>query len=473
MMQHNLGNSEIPTPLLPFIFHDPEAVPSWTSTQRRIIDDVDVFIIEVSDLRQIRYQSYYFQSQNFVRNFISKYSTVLLPWYRSFSIGEPIGDELVEKALSGIPDLTHDKRNLVESILREARLEPLDVEGVKLAIERLRFSPEAHWIFVSHFVVPGVSGTLMQDRLKLRETLREATETCGVDFFDPSASVAVYGREAALDNGGSDIYHYAKAFQPVIAETLLERCYLDLSRTSATTRSANFAAGNISLQAVASALNALLVSLHRERLAQSSIDESGLYAHYASLLEQKQIVRQPEIEIVNIILRYLPEFDCYHVLRAGLGEISFLLSVFGRKAVAVDPFMARFLAIEAGGNYLEASGFLKEGSWRAINGVFPSLDRRGRVLAVATQLAITVSPEEEENILQELETYDAVLFFPRMLVRPRKEVVEQEALLERFRRAGFTSIREYAHLNMIFCAKDEEVGLSMTSKQPLRATITA
>ncbi len=472
MMQHCLGNSDISQPLLPFIFHDPDQLVPWTSAQRRILDDVDVFIIEVSDLRQVRYRNTYFQLQNFIRNFLSRHGSALSQWYRSFSTGAPISDDLVEKALSEMPNLPASDRGLFESILRETRLEPVDVEGAKQIIEKIRFNPAAHWIFVSHFIVPGLSGRLMQDRLKLRETLREATQACDAGFFDPSDPVAKFGKEVALAKGGADIYHYDKAFESTIADALLEQFYSGLPQATAAARSSSFFASNIAFQAVASALNALLVTFHRERLAQSTIDDSGLHAHYASLLERNQIIHSQEINVVDVILRYLPEFDDYHVLRAGLGEIAFLLSAFGLKCMAVDPFDTRFSAIEAGASYLQRCGVLKEDSWRAMKGTVPDIDRQGCVLAVATQLAVTVPPDEEEEILKRLEAYDAILFSPALLVRPRNESTEQEVLLDRFRRAGFTQIRDYPRFNLVYCAREQVVG-AMASTQPQRAAVAA
>ena len=475
MLQHFLGNMPICNSVMPFVFDEPDKVPPWTQAQRRILEGVDAFIIEVSELRQVRYRNAYFQHQVFIRNFVSRYGSALLQWYGPFSIGAAVSDELVHKTLSEIPGLAKDERTLIESILREARLEPVDVEAAKLAIDRINCKPTAQWTFVSHFVVPGLSGTLMQDRIRLSETISHATEACGVGFFDPSATVAKHGREFALANGGTDIYHYDRKFESTIAEELLQQIYSNFRRTIPATQSfrrEKTASGNVALQAVASALNVLLVSFHRQRLAQSNIDESGLYAHYAALLERNQIVSKQGVDLANLMLHHLPEFDSYDVLKAGLGEVAFLLAAFGRQAVALDPFRTRFSAIVAGAEHLHVCGFLGH-RLRIQEGIVSARIEQGRTLAVADQLAITVSAQEEEEILKRLEAYDAILFCPSLLVRPRQGAAEEEAVLDRFRRAGFTLIRDYPHLNVVYCAKDQLAAATLEPSRSHHDTVAA
>jgi hypothetical protein len=67
----------------------------------------------------------------------------------------------------------------------------------------------------------------------------------------------------------------------------------------------------------------------------------------------------------------------------------------------------------------------------------------------------TLSPEEEEVMLARLEKYRAVLFCPAALLRQRPLAADQEALVERFRRAGFTHVKDYPHLRLVYCAKDD------------------
>ncbi|MGD9883620.1 MAG: hypothetical protein AB7U95_26255, partial [Reyranella sp.] len=88
MLRLSIGESEIPTYLLPFIFDDARNALTPSGWPRDVIKDVDVFVVEVSELRQVRYREFFFQIQVFMRNFVSKYGAALLPWYRAFSLGQ-------------------------------------------------------------------------------------------------------------------------------------------------------------------------------------------------------------------------------------------------------------------------------------------------------------------------------------------------------------------------------------------------
>lgn len=454
-LQWNLGERAIPAELLPFIFDDPTRLPAIEAQNRRVIESVDVFIVEISELRQIRYRDFFFQIQVFMRNFVSRHGAALLPWYRLFSTGQPVTKDVVQEALGRLAHLDVEERAFVESILVETQLAAIDLESAKRAIASLAAICDAKWLFVSHFVVSGTSGTLMLDRTKLREILRTATEACSVAFFDPSQIVGRYGRKTALANAGTDIYHYNPDFQSMIGDALL----LQLNATLEPDRGAFEVVAPdaaVPLQPISCALNALLTICHRERLAGLGIDGSGLHAHYALLLERCEIVGKQELDIAEIILRYLPEFDCYHVLRAGLGEMAFLLAVHGCKTKAFDPFASRLLALTAGDKYLRSCGFLDKDGVDATLATVPPPAPGERTLAVATQLSLTASPADEEAILRQLEQYDAVLFLPSALVRPRESKADEELLINRFRSAGFIEVRDYPHLRLVYCARSRE-----------------
>lgn len=450
-LRHSLGIEVVPDSLLPFVFDEPDGLPRWEPKHRRTLESVDAFVIEVSELRQVRYRTFFFQIQAFVRNFVSRHGTSLLPWFTAFSSGKSIPEELVQQTLSNLSRDEGDRRQ-IESILREAQLETLTAETARQAIDDMRRGFAARWLLVSHFSVPGDTGQLMRDRRQLSDTLRQAAEMCGVGFFDPTGLVRQYGRAAVLAKGGADIYHYDQGFNITVGESLIRslqpeiRISGDMSPMSASVKD------TASIGAASRSLNAELVAFHRERLAQSNIDDSGLHAHYALLLDRNEIIGKYQSYVVDVVIRCLPEFDHYDVPLAGLGEIAFLLAALGRRATAFEYFSTRFAAMTAGARYLQSIGLLPEGGIRAVEAMLPAGGNRKRTLAVATQLALTVLPEEEERILRRLETYEALLFCPSLLVRERSEP-EQEALLERFRAAGFVIVRDYPQQNLTYCAK--------------------
>ncbi|MGD9879518.1 MAG: hypothetical protein AB7U95_05200, partial [Reyranella sp.] len=339
-------------------------------------------------------------------------------------------------------------------VLREVRLEEISLGTTKQLIEKMKANAVNQWIFVSHFQVPGLAGTLMADRGKLQEIVKQATAECGVDFFDPTKIVARYGRQRMLANNGADIYHYNPDCQFVVAEALLKLVYFKHIENEHLPESARITSHPKyrPLQTVSAALNALLVPFHRERLARLGIDDSGLHAHYALLLERGIIVGERDLEVADVVLRFLPQFEHYHVFRAGLGEIAFLLSAFGNQTIGFDPFSGRFSAMVEGWKYLRACRLIGN-DFDAKNEIVPEREENKSTLGVATQLLLTVSAVQREAILVRLESYDAILFDPSMLIDQRPDPREQEKLITRFRRAGFAYTRPFPQQRLMYCAK--------------------
>ena len=63
----------------------------------------------------------------------------------------------------------------------------------------------------------------MTERRALMDRIEAAGIECNVPTFDPSPLVSQFGREFALAGNGRDVYHYSRAFMPVIGKVLLER----------------------------------------------------------------------------------------------------------------------------------------------------------------------------------------------------------------------------------------------------------
>lgn len=456
MLAHCLGDSPIPTPLQPFIFPDAEGASPPEPAHRRIIEGVDAYLFEVCELRQIRYRDTYFQIQSFTKNFISRHGSAVLPWYRVFSQGKAVGDEVVADVMSKLSHLSREEQELTESILRETRIEPSDAASGIRIVSELAGEKRSRWTFVPHFMVPGVSGTMMDDRQKVRQVVSEVASSCGVGYFDPSALIALHGPEKALDNGGKDPYHYSGPFQATMGRALLQESFARLADQGASpfpTETIASAATNVGL--VGAALNAALIPLHRDRVSKLGVDGSGLGQHYALLLERRALLMQSELTMAEIILKLLPRFERYDVLRSGLGQLALLLNAFGCKTMAFDPFASRVGAIKAGIEHLRDCRFPNSEQIDTALAVVPELTGSENALAVACLLMLTLRPEEEEAMLARLEKYRAVLFYPSALIRARPQAADQEALLERFRRAGFTHIKEYPGPRLVYCARDD------------------
>jgi hypothetical protein len=448
-VRYTRGEIDIPEKLAPFIF-EPPVLPARTAAGRRILNSVDTVFVEICDLRQIWYEPYYFQANCFYTAFVSKFGAPLLPWYRVLASGTAVSDEMVATALAKLTDRSAEDRALVESVMRQTRIKSVDADLAAIALDELMFDRAKQWVLVSHFVVPGLAGTQMQDRVELIDVVGQAASRNKVTMFDPSVLLTRHGREVALASEGGDIYHYNPDFNETVAGAMLGAAGL-MSAPAKPSKTAQPEMASLSASAATESVNIALLHLHRERLVLG-VDESGLYPHYMGLLDSERIAGQWIAELANLIAHLLPRFDSYHVLRAGLGELAFVLAALGLRAVGFDPNPRRFAAMSAGlekfcDNDAEMACRLTIG-----RSTIPDVPERNRVLGIANHL-IGFAPEQQDQALSELSQYSALLIEPRIFLSSRESDEEQEAVVEAMRARGFTQIREFPKLGIVYCAK--------------------
>ena len=450
------GECDIPQVLRPLIFHPPE-IAERTPVDKRILDSVDAVFVEISELRHISCESYYFQGNFFYREFVSKYGGPLLPWYRAFSLGQPIRDEIVLEAMQKLADRSADERVMIEKILRGTQLKIPDVDTVAAMLDGIMFDRTKRWILVSHFIVPELGGTQMKDRAKLIDVVRQAAARLGAAMFDPTVIIEERGRVAALASEGRDIYHYNRDIYEDVADSLLKAGGLLTDQQVSPVDTAPIEPRKSSAAAATEWVNETLIQVHTKRLTTLGVDESGLYAHYKGLLDNRQIAGSTIAGLANLIASLLPRFDHYHVLRAGLGEIAFVLAALGLRAVGYDQNSRRFSAMYAG---LEkfANDDLDMARRLTIGQVaIPDVPEQGRTFAIAHHL-IGFKPEQQSEVMAQLSAYDALLIDPRIFLYTRQTDQEKDAVLETVRAAGFTQIREFPRLGVVYCSKPVTLG---------------
>ena len=455
IVRYTRGEIDVPEALRPYIFF-PWELPPRSATERRILETVDSVFVEVSELRQISYDPYFFQANFFYREFVSKYGGPLLPWYRAFSLGQPIGDDLVAEAMEKLADRSADERATIEKVLRSTRIESPDVEAAVAMLDDIMFDRTKHWTLVSHFVVPGMGGTQMKDRVQLIDIVRQAAALRGVAMFDPSVVLEQHGREAVLANGGRDIYHFNPEIYEPVADLLLRAAGLITDRSAEAAAAERAAPKKISAVAATEFVNNTLIQLHEGRVATLGVDQSGLYAHYKGLMDMRQIAGSTVGELANLIANLLPRFDRYDVLRAGLGELAFILATMGLRTAAFEQNAKRFAALVAGVEKFGSDD--SELARRLAVGltIVPDVPKNSRTLAIAHHV-IGFKPEQQDRMLAQLAPYDALLIDPRIFLFPRESDEERDALIEAVRAIGFTQIREFPKLGIVFCSKPDAV----------------
>jgi hypothetical protein len=267
--------------------------------------------------------------------------------------------------------------------------------------------------------------------------------------FNPSELVARHGPAMALASEGRDIYHYAPGFTETIADGLLGAAGL-IDGAGAAFVPAIDVPRPVDDPSSAKRINDSLLRVHERRLVLG-VNESGLYAHYKTLLDAKSIAGQDVADLASLIANDLPRFDRYHVLRAGLGELAFVLASFGLHATGYDQNERRFNAMSAGlerlyDDYPEIAQCVTIG-----RAGIPMIPKQGRTLAVATHL-IGYDPEAQDEVLADLSAYSALLIRPGEFLFDRNSEAEQDDLLTRLRSVGFEEIRRVA-TGLAYCAR--------------------
>jgi hypothetical protein len=461
IVKFTLGSLDIPQEFQRFVFHPPEPEPFRTPRDKRILETVDTVFVEISERQELIHDRYCFQINYFFREFVSKYGGPLLPWYRALSLKEPITEDLVMGALEKLRDRDPEELKFIEMVLCRTRLSAIDVETATQTFEDIRYGRPKQWVLVSHFVVPGLGGTQMKDRAEVIDLVRAVAVRNSIAMYDPTDLLTRHGREAALASEGRDIYHYRREFNVTVANALLQAAGLIAAPMERATALAESPSPPDSVFSATERVNNTLLQLHQDRVDKLGVDKSGLYVHYKGLLDGRRIADQQICSLAALILNLLPRFDAYHVLRAGLGELAFVLASTGLQVAGFDPDSGRFAAMTAGRDVLCKDDPELGRRLTVARGSIPSINKNNRTLAIAHHL-IGYKTEQQEAVLAELSSYAAVLIDPRIFLFPRKSQEEQDATIEDMKSRGFIHVREFPQLGIAFCSKPEALSAQET-----------
>lgn len=206
------------------------------------------------------------------------------------------------------------------------------------------------------------------------------------------------------------------------------------------------------------AVNAALVELHTRRVAQRGADASGLFSHYAALLEKGTLLRTDEIEAFHLVQEVLPAYGEYVVLRAGLGELAFLLGGAGLRVAACEPNAARFEALREGLAHIVGSKMVDQQTFRIIFDFVTDAFEAGPVLGVATDFVFDLPLEDDASFCRRLQRLDGLLINPRLFIRLRQTPSERQAVEVFLRSLGFTEVREFGPQQMAHFARPSVKG---------------
>lgn len=218
------------------------------------------------------------------------------------------------------------------------------------------------------------------------------------------------------------------------------------SKTNETARNRTAAVGRDRL---IQAVNTTLVELHAKRVAEQGADASGLFSHYAALLKKGAFLRTDEIEAFRLVREALPAYGEYVVLRAGLGELAFLLGGAGLRVIACEPNAARFAALREGMAHFVGLKIVDRQIVRIVCDFVADGFEARPVLGVATDFVFDLPLEENATFCRRLRQLDALLINPRLFIRLRETPSARRAVEAFLHSQGFTEVREFGQQQMV------------------------
>lgn len=439
------GEVSISESLRPYVFGTP-APPRLEDFGRCLHEGVDSFLLEISDDRQFVHGDFQLQLNFLARRLVRPHGGALLDWFRTLGDGPPVDAECIRSTLEKLAAAGHPADETMVDLLSNIRLVVQTEAEIVAQLGSMMSRWGGRWTLVGVSAIPREPGAVMRRRRLLNEKLARVAGACGAAFYDPSELIATYGRTRVLDGGGVNIHEYARDFRPIVSETLLRlaRGGSGKPRAAASPHAQKRRAAFAARSRLADRLNGELLSLHRQRLADLGVEGSGLGAHYQARLECEAIVGGREREVLDLIDSYLPVYEAYAVMRAGLGEMALLLAVSGRRTFAFEPYERRRAAIEAGRDRLEAMGLLRPNDLTIVAGLTPDGPFDAAVLGVGLDVAHVHTEADAEPHYRCLAQFDALLIDIHAFLRLRATPSDEEAAALRIHAGGFVQRRDYA-----------------------------
>jgi hypothetical protein len=435
-----LGGRAIPVEFNRYIYGADEA-PPIDRVQRALAGGVDAFLLEVCVGKQFSFEGVLLQQHFVDRELVRPHRGVLLAWYRRLAAAGEVEKAIVDTALDKLRKAGNADMPLFERLLRGVRLDRTNAHAIERTLLAMMAMAPGRWVVVGALTSPAADGAVMESRRALNADLREACERCGALFFDPSELVEAYGPAMVFADGGANIYEYNPDVYPTVGRAMLER-------VKAACPARNGPPAPRGAGPLADRINAALVDLHRRRLAEMGSAASGLYAQYQQLLERNLLIGPRDRAALALIGRHMPEYDSYAVMRAGLGEVAFLLAASGRRVVAHETNVNRRSAIEVGLTHLETAGLIEPGMMSVAPELTPTQPVVGRVLGVGLDTSEFRDDGAAAPHLDRAALFTGLLIDPRLFLRPREELAEQDAVLAALADRGLGARREYLADNL-------------------------
>ncbi|WP_376092733.1 tetratricopeptide repeat protein [Roseomonas sp. CCTCC AB2023176] len=275
------GGREIPGELVRFI-----ASADYSAHRERQASDL--YLVEVSSLKEIHFGDYLLQINCLDRVFAARRELLETFFRHKYATERDIRAKQLEAHESFASADPVERDVLLNAYMHLTTREELEADLARI-VSRI----PGPLVFVSHIDVPDGAGRPIETRSRLCRWMREICEERGYPFFDPTPQVVAYDRVRALAEEGRDNNHYTPEFKTVLGSLLYETYGLPLieargapglppSAGQAHGSGARVAAGEPVRPPVAPDVRTL-VQEARERVARGELDEAEVALRTAAM----------------------------------------------------------------------------------------------------------------------------------------------------------------------------------------------
>lgn len=175
------------------------------SSFQTLFSDTDLFVVEVSSIREVVFKSVFLQI-NRVQELLASDPTVLANWWKP----------MLRTGVNDVDAYPLDQANPVDAeVVKSLVIREQTVSQLEADIRRMMGFLEKPIVFVSHFDTDYDRSSIPQRRMII-DTLARVCRRPGVHVFDPTTEVL----DAGLDVAITDLGHYKPSFEPHIADCL-------------------------------------------------------------------------------------------------------------------------------------------------------------------------------------------------------------------------------------------------------------
>ena len=215
---------EIPANLFRFVVtRNKEDIDKIKVSRKHDLSNTNIFFVEISSLKLLRFKDYYLQINNLRRNLFAD-SNEFDRWFKAKEKSKGCFFEEEQKNIEA--DIAND---CLVSFQDEAEIKK-DIKEIYSALKGI--NSVADIIFVTHCSALGKDGQSLKRRDDLIEFVERSASELGYNIFNPSKIMEDLGQSDALEKNGAETNHFTAAFKEKISEELCGKFIKEIQEAS-------------------------------------------------------------------------------------------------------------------------------------------------------------------------------------------------------------------------------------------------